>query len=533
MSRYPHTNLLIGRTRTVVISGPHLHILDTATGDILHSSTTLEGPDKDGLLKSGPVRCTALSNSQNVFVTAGDDKKLKVWDIEGLKLLSSRELPKKPTCVQFTKNDDILVADKFGDVFRYTLHPSDEPSTSQNPKRDALTSHENPSGGQLVLGHASLLTAALLTPDQQFIVTADRDEHIRVSWYPEGYTIESYCLGHQKFVSAIHIPSFSPGTLVSGGGDPVLKVWDWMTGSLQRNVDVFTSVQPFMKIRAPRRRKNADNGGDEEDKGKRSRRKNKGKGKQPPSAGQVEGESEPAPSAEGSNEADATELVFVVHKIESLASEEGHYIIFSVVGATAIFIYSNAASDITPNIQPFDFGRPIIDFTLAEDGFIWALLDAEVVEADDTSASGNAIARFVRVLQWSSSQFIEKDLDTLPLLSALNSTCVCPATAADLKTLDLYSDLSSLPKNTDGDADATGREGSEMNVNTPEDSSALGDASEKTLKKRELGRLKHKQALQRLQQGDGDEKVGEPEPENKRVRADEGLSESNQLASTS
>src|ERR1700761_4669088 len=64
-------------------------------------------------------------------------------------------------------------------------------------KNAALLSHENPSGGQLILGHTSFLTAFLLSFDEKFIVTADRDEHIRVSWYPQGYTIESYCLGHE------------------------------------------------------------------------------------------------------------------------------------------------------------------------------------------------------------------------------------------------------------------------------------------------------------------------------------------------
>lgn len=90
-----------------------------------------------------------------------------------------RELAKKPTSIEFTRHGDILVSDKFGDVFRWTIH-------------------ESPSSGKLILGHASLLTSFLLTPDEQFIVTADRDEHIRVSWYPEGYVIEAYCLGHKK-----------------------------------------------------------------------------------------------------------------------------------------------------------------------------------------------------------------------------------------------------------------------------------------------------------------------------------------------
>ena len=77
----------------------------------------------------------------------------------------------------------------------YTLLPAPQTAAQKNA---ALASHENPSGGQLVLGHASFLTAFLLTPDEKYIVTADRDEHIRVSWFPQGYTIETYCLGHEK-----------------------------------------------------------------------------------------------------------------------------------------------------------------------------------------------------------------------------------------------------------------------------------------------------------------------------------------------
>lgn len=85
----------------------------------------------------------------------------------------------------------------------YPLHPSSESSSEHTC--DVLASHENPSGGQLILGHTSLLTTFLLTADEQYIVTADRDEHIRVSWYPQGYTIESYCLGHEKSDSLLSL----------------------------------------------------------------------------------------------------------------------------------------------------------------------------------------------------------------------------------------------------------------------------------------------------------------------------------------
>lgn len=72
----------------------------------------------------------------------------------------------------------------------------------ENPPipKSSLVSHASTSGGTLILGHASLLTTFLLTADEKYIITADRDEHIRVSWYPQGYTIESFCLGSSQYV---------------------------------------------------------------------------------------------------------------------------------------------------------------------------------------------------------------------------------------------------------------------------------------------------------------------------------------------
>lgn len=141
-------------------------------------------------------------------------------------LQNHRELPKKPTQIRLTKDDQtILVSDKFGDVFRsepshpygyvsfgslilsvpsYPLTP--DPSVVPDPdqgKRGALTSHENPSNGTLILGHTSLLSSFVLTNDEKYIISADRDEHIRVSWFPQGYVIERYCLGHKKCVLVI------------------------------------------------------------------------------------------------------------------------------------------------------------------------------------------------------------------------------------------------------------------------------------------------------------------------------------------
>jgi tRNA (guanine-N(7)-)-methyltransferase subunit TRM82 len=80
----------------------------------------------------------------------------------------------------------------------YPLTPLPTHTPLPAPDADLLASHENPSGGTLILGHTSLLTAFVLSPDEKHIITADRDEHIRASSFPHGHTIESFCLGHKK-----------------------------------------------------------------------------------------------------------------------------------------------------------------------------------------------------------------------------------------------------------------------------------------------------------------------------------------------
>ena len=78
----------------------------------------------------------------------------------------------KPATVVCYQGNDILVADRSGDVYRCV--PSQKPL--------------------LLLGHVSILTCMLTTPTR--IITGDRDEKIRVSKFPNAYNIESFCLGH-------------------------------------------------------------------------------------------------------------------------------------------------------------------------------------------------------------------------------------------------------------------------------------------------------------------------------------------------
>lgn len=90
----------------------------------------------------------------------------------------------------------------------------------------------------LVLGHVSMLTDIVFATavdegsdkSKNYLVTSDRDEHIRISRSPpQSHVIEGFCMGHDEFVSRLVL--LTPKILVSGGGDDFLHLWDWQSCS--------------------------------------------------------------------------------------------------------------------------------------------------------------------------------------------------------------------------------------------------------------------------------------------------------------
>jgi tRNA (guanine-N(7)-)-methyltransferase subunit TRM82 len=182
-------------------------------------------------------------------------------------------------------NKTIISADKFGDVYSLPLIPTESkdsvtlladavstPSTPQpfRSQASALTVHtkrnlralENqrqqskmpppPPAWSLfehdiLLGHVSMLTAVALgtsATGKQYIISADRDEHIRVSrGLPQAHIIEGFCLGHTEFVSRLCVLPGRPEILVSGGGDDELFVWDWLSSTLASTADLLKHIK--------------------------------------------------------------------------------------------------------------------------------------------------------------------------------------------------------------------------------------------------------------------------------------------------
>jgi tRNA (guanine-N(7)-)-methyltransferase subunit TRM82 len=105
---------------------------------------------------------------------------------------------------------------------------------------------------KLLLGHVSMLTDATFATrevegkSRGYIITADRDEHIRISRAaPQSHIVEGFCLGHTEFVSKVRL---IPGTdlLVSGGGDEWIGVWDWLNSKLKASINIKQRLSKYL-----------------------------------------------------------------------------------------------------------------------------------------------------------------------------------------------------------------------------------------------------------------------------------------------
>lgn len=59
-----------------------------------------------------------------------------------------------------------------------------------------------------------------------------------------------------------------------------------------------------------------------------------------------------------------------------------------------------------PDIRHYDFGKPVIDFTVCGEGTIWVLLDADF--PGESSAGDERSRNLVQAVQWSIDQVCTK-----------------------------------------------------------------------------------------------------------------------------
>ncbi|XP_007643186.1 tRNA (guanine-N(7)-)-methyltransferase non-catalytic subunit WDR4 isoform X4 [Cricetulus griseus] len=89
-----------------------------------------------------------------------------------------------------------------------------------------------------------MLLDVAVSPDDQFVLTADRDEKIRVSWAAAPHSIEAFCLGHTEFVSRILVVPSHPELLLSSSGDGTLRLWEYRSGCQLQCCDLASLREP-------------------------------------------------------------------------------------------------------------------------------------------------------------------------------------------------------------------------------------------------------------------------------------------------
>ncbi|GFP92313.1 tRNA (guanine-n(7)-)-methyltransferase non-catalytic subunit wdr4 [Phtheirospermum japonicum] len=187
------------------------------------------------------IRAIRYSKSGKLFVSAGDDKLVKIWDTNYWRCFCSVVSEKRVTSIAISIDEMfVCFADKFGVVYVVDIRDYDyENPALINKKAVPILSH-----------YCSIITGLEFSPDGQYIVTADRDFKIRVTVFPKEplngvHEIQSFCLGHTEFVSCLAFVSnqdYPHGLLVSGSGDSTVRLWDYTSGSLLDTCDVGTKA---------------------------------------------------------------------------------------------------------------------------------------------------------------------------------------------------------------------------------------------------------------------------------------------------
>ncbi|KAL1516904.1 hypothetical protein ABEB36_000738 [Hypothenemus hampei] len=171
------------------------------------NNTKEKVPDSNNECKN-IVSIQSSRNNEYIAVTT-ENKQLIVFD-QNFRPVKNIMLSRVSNKVCFSKNNDLLVADRTGDVYLYKIKQEE-------------------TDPDLLLGHLSVILDMIITPCGKYIITCDRDEKIRVSHYPNTYNIATYCLGHTEFVSSLRLLS-SNHILLSGSGDGTVRIWNFLTG---------------------------------------------------------------------------------------------------------------------------------------------------------------------------------------------------------------------------------------------------------------------------------------------------------------
>ncbi|KAL2103151.1 hypothetical protein ACEWY4_000019 [Coilia grayii] len=194
--------------------------VEQATKQTATADTSREESGEEG--GTDAVLALAASASGSLLAVTDDRKRLLLLRTQPWTLLSCRCVVRRCTALAFSRDEEsVWAADKSGDVYSFS------------------TTHTHThTPGELQLGHLSMLLALVVTADDRYVITADRDEKIRVSLKSAPHNIQAFCLAHTQFVSALFLPPCHPDRLFSGSGDGTLMLWEYSTGRRLQSLEL-------------------------------------------------------------------------------------------------------------------------------------------------------------------------------------------------------------------------------------------------------------------------------------------------------
>ncbi|KAJ9120053.1 hypothetical protein QFC22_002950 [Naganishia vaughanmartiniae] len=195
---------------------------------------------------------------QPVVASITEDKVLRLVQADTGAVFYERTLIKKASYVTVEDDGTVVVSDKNGDVFAYPfVNDANTTTTSTKPRPDPVALAGDPSlnpDATLLVGHVSIVTAHAYTRDKKWLVTVDRDEHVRLNRARETHVIDKFLWGHKDFVSTIATSPLNPHIIHTAGGDPYILTSHLVTGQTVSKLAIAGAVKPFRSVRAPLRK---------------------------------------------------------------------------------------------------------------------------------------------------------------------------------------------------------------------------------------------------------------------------------------
>lgn len=387
------------------------------------------------------------NESDCLLALLGDDKELNIYKLIGLasrnvsvvKVYTS-SLPKRGVkmlweSVPGKAIKTLIVGDKHGDVRSFDISPNASLVDERESKRrkvkesteeaEGKDDDEDDSTHPPHVGHVSMLTDFLLTSftsespqsPTSFIITSDRDEHIRISRWGErraGHIALRYLLGSNdaigglcvieqerlKVLQKLEAPTakkVSSLPFLISTDSSILRIWSlYKDRDAQEHsnkpllaVDLSESLSPYIKIDAAQ---------------ERNRQKSFGKGRA--SMKKTEIVQEAMNNLAGKVE---KKQPIVICHISTITEDEDVHISFVVDGASALFTISLSklltlpSSEMSSQIKALDVGLPLLDYSFQTDNngilSVWMVCDVRQ-SADDGSTPSKGLRRAI----WSHDQ---------------------------------------------------------------------------------------------------------------------------------